>query len=130
MTENSAEGYTDDELKKILSGGVYVGASAAAYLTGRGFGKYLGFDTGRDIPVDAREEYVNHEMNRGITGCRRNCRQAFNHGESHELIPLDDKCEILSRLVDYHDRVLAGACTGLYAERARRARVRLDILPI
>lgn len=114
LTENSAEGYTDDELKKILSGGVYVGASAAAYLTGRGFGKYLGFDTGRDIPVDAREEYVNHEMNRGITGCRRNCRQAFNHGESHELIPLDDKCEILSRLVDYHDRVLAGACTGLY----------------
>lgn len=114
LTGQSAAVMTDEEIKKILSGGVYLNVSALEYLRSRGFGHLLGFSVGRQIPVDARERYTEHRINEGFVGGIRNCRQAFHGGDSYELIPENDGCETLSELIDYHGRQLCGCTCGIF----------------
>jgi len=104
----------DDEILRILSGGVYIDAPAVEYLTERGFGRYLGFKVEKNIPVDAREIYLDVPFNDGIAGGVRNCRQAFYFGDSYSLKPLSEKCQTIARLIDYHNRVLGECSVGLY----------------
>lgn len=110
----SAAVMDDEEILSLLSGGVYIDAPAVEYLTSRGFGKYLGFEVEKSIPVDAREEYTDVPFNEGIAGGVRNCRQAFYFGDSYSLKPLSRKCLTVARLIDYHDRVLGECSVGLY----------------
>lgn len=104
----------DDEIISILSGVVYLDAPAVRYLTERGFGELIGFAAGDSIAADAREKYSEDPLNDGITGGIRNCRQAFNAGDSFELLPLSGSCRVLTSLVDYHDNIIAAYASGLY----------------
>lgn len=114
LTGYAASVMSDEEITDILSGGVYLDVSALEYLRSRGFGDLLGFAVGEEIPVDAREQYVEHALNNGIVGGIRNGRQAFHKGDSFALIPLSENCETLSRLIDYHDRILCDCTCGIY----------------
>lgn len=114
LTGQAAAVLSDEEITRLLSGGIYLDASALEYLRSRGFGDLLGFAVGRHFPVDAREQYTDHPLNRGIVGGIRNCRQAFHSGDCYEMIPLSGDCQILSRLIDYHDRALCGCTCGIF----------------
>ncbi len=113
---------TDDEIRQLLSGGVYLDAGAAQYLTDRGFGGEIGFAVDRSIPVDARERYTDDPLNAGITGGLRNCRQAFHPGDSVAIIPQAPGCRVLAGLVDYHGQTLAPCTMGVF-ENALGGRV-------
>jgi len=114
LTGQAAAVMTDEEIRELLKGGVYLNGSALEYLCARGFGELLGFTAGEEIPVDAREQYVEHPINEGIVGGIRNCRQAFHKGDSVALIPQSPDCQIISRLIDYHNRELCECACGIF----------------
>lgn len=105
---------SDEEIKRLLSGGVYMDAEALQYINSRGFSGYTGFKVEKEYPVDAHEHYLDNYFNKGIAGGKRNCRQAFYPGESFGLIPTDEKAKILSELVDYHGEKMADCAMGIY----------------
>ncbi len=117
LNSQAAAVMDDEEILRLLSGGVYLNVSALEYLRERGFGDLLGFEKGRHFPIDAREQYTDHPLNEGIAGGIRNCRQAFHGGDSYELLPMSDNCTVLSRLIDYHDRELCGCTCGIFENR-------------
>ncbi len=110
----SAAVMSDDEIRRILSGGVYIDAPAVEYLHSRGFGELIGFKVEKCIPVDARELYIDVPFNEGIAGGIRNCRQAFYFGDSYSFVPMSDKCVTVAKLIDYHDRIVGDCSVGLY----------------
>lgn len=114
LTGRSVAVMTDSEIYRILSSGVYMDVHALRDLTARGFGAYLGFSAGQEIPIDAREQYTRDVINEGIYGGLRNGRQAFNSGDSFAIIKESMHSRVLSTLVDYHMKTLADCTTGLF----------------
>ena len=106
--------FSDSELTKLLSKGVLMDAGALEYLESRGLTYLTGFKKGKNIPVDAIESYCEHPLNEGIIGGRRNCRQAFNVGDSFEIIPVNEKAESVCKLIDYHGETLAECSLGIF----------------
>lgn len=117
LTGREATVMNDAELEVLLSGGVCLDAGAVDYLDKRGFGSLTGFSVWKKVPVDARELYTAHPINDGIENRIRNCRQAFNYGESVGLVPLSEECKTLSTLIDYHGKTLADCACGIYRNR-------------
>jgi len=114
LTGSQAAVMGDEEIRRLLSGGAYLDASAVRYLTGRGFGDWIGFAVGEEFPVDARECYTDDLINRDLVGGIRNGRQAFHPDDSFGLRPLDDRARVVARLIDYHKNELAPCTLGLY----------------
>ena len=110
--------WKDEEVLELLSGNVYMDAVALENLNSRGFGSLTGFGNIKEFPVDAREFYSEHKLNSDIQGGIRNCRQAFNKGDSYAFEPVYDKAETLAGLIDYHDKTLADCCLGIYENNA------------
>ena len=106
--------FSDEEIRELLTGGVYTNVSGLRELNERGFAPLTGFEAGAEYPVDARERYADCPMNAGIAGGVRNGRQAFHPDDAFALIPAAEGTETLSDLIDYHDRVLADCTLGLY----------------
>lgn len=104
----------DAEILELLKGGLVLDGGALTYINERGFGKYTGFEVMKEVPVDAREILVEDPVNEGMVGIVRNCRQAFNPGDSYALRSTQKAARVLSRLIDYHDRELADCASGLY----------------
>ncbi len=114
MKGQSAAVMSDEEIKNILSKGVYLNSSAIDYLHSRGFGENIGFTTAKQYPVDATECYTDHPINEGFFGGLRNCRQAFHGGDSFGFSMDSEKCEAVSKLIDYHDNVLTDCTCGIF----------------
>ena len=106
--------WSEDEMQTLLSGGVYLDGDALEDFNRRGYGAYTGFTRGAEYPVDARESYLPAAINSGIENGIRNCRQAFFHGESREIVPVAKEAVPLARLIDYHGTELASCCLGFY----------------
>jgi len=106
--------WTDNEIKELLSSGIYMDSAALDFFNERNFGDMLGFKTDKNIPIDAREAYTDHNLNEDIIGGIRNCRQAFNQGDSFSLTATSEKSQKLAKLIDYHDNTLADCCQGLF----------------
>lgn len=111
---NAVSTRTEDEARMLLSGGVYMDALALEVFDRMGLGSLTGFGKGGCIPVDAREKYLPHELNRGFEGGLRNCRQAFNPGDSFALVQTDPSAEALACLTDYHGGQLCPVSHGLF----------------
>lgn len=109
-----AKAYTDEELKKLLSGGLVLGPGALEYLNSRGFEEYTGFRVGEYHELDAIEMYTEDEMNEGLVGEIRNCRPVFGAADSFALIPVQEGARVLSKLVDYNNDEIAACASGLY----------------
>lgn len=109
-----AYSYDDGEILKLLSKSIYMDAGAVTYLNSRGFKNLIGFEVKREIPVDAREVYIEHKLNEGIKGGLRNGRQAFNKGDSFEFAPLNEKAEVLTKTIDYHHNVTSNCTLGVF----------------
>ena len=108
---------SDEEIRKILSNGIYSDAYALEVLNDRGFGAETGFKVEKEFPVDTRELYNAHPLNAKIEGGLRNCRQAFNFGESFGLVPTGEGAESLSSLTDYHGNTLSEVGLGIFENK-------------
>ncbi len=113
LTENESEMLSDHELMKMLSRGVYMDAASADVLFERGFGKYIGFRSGKSI-IEGREFYLPHEINEGVIGEYRNCRQAFYVGESRGIIKIEDGAEILASALSSGGVHICDAVMGVF----------------
>lgn len=111
-----------EKIEKLLTRGAYMDAYALTEISDRGYGELLGFKFGKEIPVDAREKYIQHPINKNIVGGIRNCRQAFHAGESISVSPTNIRAAVLSKLVDYFDQQLCDASLGIF-ENERGGRV-------
>ncbi len=117
LNEFSASSLSDNELKAVLSKGVYLDASALNVINSRGFSEYTGFDMGKEIPTDAIERYLPVSFNEGIEGKIRNCRQAFNFGPSVSIVPNSRYAIPICELVDYQGNKLADCSMGVFENK-------------
>ena len=86
--ERNVSRFTDDDLKKMLSGKLYVDGPAAAALCERGFEKYLG----------VRAEMVDFRYNRE-TNLATQCHYGISKSAGvPKLTLLDDKAEVMTEL--------------------------------
>jgi len=114
LTDRSTLAWTDDEIREAFTGGIYLDAGALDCLNAQGYSSYTGFKAGAVHPVDAREYYLPCKINDGIEKGIRNCRQAFNHGDSYGIIPDDASAEVIAKLIDYENADMDSCCIGMY----------------
>ena len=103
---------SDETLLELLSGGLYLDAAALDILHQRGFSQYLKVRTGKIFERDALEKTEAHELT--PLPYLRNMVQSFYGGVATALIPLADDVQILSRLVDFHQNVLADCGSAVF----------------
>ncbi len=103
-----------EEIIEALSAGVYMDAQALSRLNEMGYGKLTGFGVEGFVEKDATEEFVNHPLNVTFTGRRRDGRQSFWECPAAILTPLNEKSEILARMVDYGGKEITPCCMGVF----------------
>lgn len=104
----------EDEILKMLSSGVYMDAQALTRLNEMGYEKLTGFSVERFVENDCIEEFVNHPLNTGFIGRRRDGRQSFWKCPAEILNPLSGSVRILTRAVDYSGKEIAPCCMGVF----------------
>jgi len=114
LSDDCVLAFDRDEIRRILSGGVYMDAAALARLGAMGFGDLTGFETDRVLPIDSIERLADHPLNRPFAGRERDCRQSFYHLAATSLKRRDPGAEVLSTLVDYGGRETAGCASGIF----------------
>mgnify|MGYP000919092934 CR=1 FL=1 len=108
--------WTKEQLERRLAGGLYLPLDAAQAIIDRGYGEDLGFKIGKAVSKDARERFVDHPLNAGVAGFRRDMRQSFWGGDVIELEPMEG-AQILADAVDIPGRVVAKCVSGVYENR-------------
>ena len=102
-------------IEKILSGGVYMDASALNNLNEMGYGGLTGFEASDFLDKDCIEVFTAHPLNEGIpAGAQRNCYQAFNKGDAAVVSPASARCEILSHMRDYSGNIKSECAWGIF----------------
>ncbi|MCL1951449.1 MAG: hypothetical protein FWF60_01335 [Oscillospiraceae bacterium] len=113
LSGSSVKAMPAELIQKILSGGVYMDASALDHLNEMGYGELTGF---------ALKEYLDKDCIEVFDGLQRNCYQAFTRGDAAVIAPTNPSCEILSRMQDYSGNILSACSWGTF-ENARGGRV-------
>ena len=107
--------FSDAELKKILSGPVFLDASAVGVLRQMGYGDYVGFSIEKELPANAEtgEVYAAHPINRGFEGHKRVCSSIFCSG-STALLKAPANTEVLCSLVDDDGKTISDCSLGIW----------------
>ena len=105
--------FSDEEIRYILSRGVYMDADAADILCKMGFGKYIGFKKGDETVDDLSEVCLNHPLNKGIEGESRTCFSVFAKGKSYALIP-EKGAAVISNIQDVDRNVKYPCAMGCF----------------
>ena len=105
---------SDEQLRSVLSGGVYMDADALNAVNQRGFGELTGMTVESVQAEDCIEELTDHALNRPFAGRQRDCRQSFYHVPGYVLALKDDRAQSLARLVDYAGQVKSPVSMGLF----------------
>lgn len=113
LTGAAIRAFDAASLRRVLSGGVYLDATAAGELQALGYGELVGFSVGDGFPRDALEQLLPHPLNGPYAGRERDCRQSFWPHVAHGLIPAPG-AEPLARMVDYGRQLLAGCTLGVF----------------
>lgn len=111
LGEAEAAALSDETLMALFAKGLYLDAEALSVLCRRGFQRYVGFRPGAQFTRDAIESSLPHLFN--PMGFQVNIRQSFWGGVATALEPPSD-AQVLTRLVDYHDRLLAPCASGCW----------------
>jgi hypothetical protein len=106
----------DDQIRKILSQGVYMDAPALDLLNDRGFGKLTGFRTIRADTVDRMTEFLPHPLNGPFAGRQCDNRQSFVWWmvPAYLLEKTDPGAESLARLLDYSWQSVHECAMGVF----------------
>jgi hypothetical protein len=122
LTGDGVLALEEDEIRRMLAGGVYLDAPALQQLDELGYGDLIGFRVMGRQDVDGSELLLEHPLNGSFVGRHRNGRQSFYKCPAYFLEPLSEAAVPLARLVDYADDEIAPCCAGV-CENALGGRV-------
>lgn len=114
LSNETAYAMSDEDIRKILSGGVYMDALSLDILNKRGYGHLTGFALNGSKAEDCIEEFVSHPLNTSFAGCERNIRQSFYNIPAYFLQKTKDSSQTLSRLIDYEDKEVSDCTMGIF----------------
>ena len=112
-----ARAFSDDQIRHMLAGGVYLDAAALKILNRRGFGELTGFEPAETISVDAVEKMLDHHLNGPYAGRHCDARQSFFHTPAHLFRPTAEGAQSLSMLVDYGEKPFGRCALGVFENR-------------
>jgi hypothetical protein len=107
-----------DEIRKILSGGVYMDAGALSQVNEMGFGDLTGFRVVKSEKSDRIEKFTGHPLNGTFEGRERDNRQSFWNSPAFTLEKSDSTAQTLSYLIDYTGKKVASCTSGVYENKA------------
>ncbi len=94
---------TKNELKSVLSRGVYVNAAAVRYLCDIGFGEYVGCKAQYCNDNGLMEKFTDHKLNREAEGYIRDpFINFYGSVPVMSLVPTHDGCECVAKLITIH----------------------------
>lgn len=116
LTRGAIHVLGDDDLRAILSKGVYLDGPALDLLNERGFGKLTGFKTLRVDTVDRMTEFLPHPLNGPYAGRLCDNRQSFAWWmvPAYLLEKTDPGAESLARLLDYSWEPVHDCAMGIF----------------
>ena len=115
-SEYAVWSWTDEEAKRHLSKGLYLSDGAVAALVERGYGEYVGFTAGEELPMDLCASYVRHPLvdDRLVGKIRTSCA-SFLKGTAHALVPRDGAQ--VSEVGLVHGKVVAPCVAGTFVNK-------------
>ena len=108
---------SNEEITKLLSGGVYMDAEALQLLNKMGFGELTGFEVVGSDNVDRIEKFMSHPLNGQFTGCQRDNRQSFWKSAAYTLRKTNEKALSLSSLIDYSGKDVSDCASGTFENK-------------
>ena len=108
-----AEIFTDQELRRLLAGGVLMDVSALHVLWERGLGDLTGVRPGKSFDNGVWERFTDHPLNAPYAGDGRDCRLSFWSTHGWQLLPLHDSIGDLAHLIGY-DGSDQGTCLSTF----------------
>lgn len=114
FTGNAPYAFTDAELTRWLSKGVYLDGPALDALNEMGYGRLTGFTVKEYLIADCIEQLTDHVLNGAQRGRMRDSRQSFWKCPCASLEPSAAGAETLARAVDYGSGVKAACCMGVF----------------
>jgi hypothetical protein len=114
LSGDTALAFTDAEVRRMLSSGVYMDADALMRLNAMGYERLTGFAVERTLDHDCIEQFTDHPLNAGFVGRRRDGRQSFWRCPAAVFVPSAESCRSLARIIDYTHREVAPCCLGVF----------------
>jgi len=105
------------EIKKLLSGGVYMDAETLQQMNNMGFGDLTGFEITGSENKDRIEKFTGNLLNGDFAGRERDDRQSFWKSSAYSLRKTDQKAQILSGLIDYTGKEVSACTTGIFENK-------------
>lgn len=116
LTGDIAVTFDDAQIKKILSGGVYMDGEALGRLNEMGYGELTGFKIKAMRHHDTIEKFTAHHLNAKHEGFMRDTRQSFWKIPAYCLTPSAD-AKILSYPIDYTFAKIDECCSGVFENK-------------
>ncbi|MGV8092908.1 MAG: hypothetical protein AB2L24_13705 [Mangrovibacterium sp.] len=114
---NNVLALSKDEIKKLLSGGVYMDAETLKQLNKMGFGELTGFEVAGEELKDQTEKFTDHPLNGAFAGRERDNRQSFWYSPAYKLKKTNENAQILTKLIDYTGKETASCTTGIFENK-------------
>jgi hypothetical protein len=106
-----------DEIKNLLSGGVYMDAETLQQLNEMGFSELTGFEVVNSESKDRIEKFNNNPMNGDFAGRERDNRQSFWKSSAYTLKSTNENAKILSGLIDYTGQEVSACTMGIFENK-------------
>ncbi len=103
-----------EEIRALLSGGVYMDAETLMQLNEMGFGELTGFEVEGSETKDRIEKFTSHPLNGQFAGRERDNRQSFWKSTAYSLKMVSPKARTLAELIDYTGAAVAGCTLGIF----------------
>ncbi len=117
LGKNNVYALQKEEIRKLLSGGVYLDAGALQQLNDMGFGDMTGFEVTGQESRDRIEKFTNHPLNGSFAGRERDNRQSFWKSPAYSFRKTDKNAEILSALTDYSGAEVSSCTSGIFINK-------------
>lgn len=109
-------GFSEEELVKILSGGVMMDGAALHCLNSMGLSEYTGFAIRERKDKDTTELFTADPLNGKFAGWHRDCRPSFWGEAGYLLSPLTAESRVIAEAIDFTP-VNYGATSGAFENR-------------
>lgn len=103
-----------EEIRKLLSSGVYMTAEALQQINDMGFSDLTGFEIIGSETTDRIEKLVEHPLNGSFVGRLRDNRQSFWMTPAYTFKKTNKKAQVLSGLIDYTEKNVGECSMGIF----------------
>ena len=119
LTRPAVHVLSDEQVRDLLSKGVYMDGPALDLLNERGFGELTGFKTIRIDKVDRMTEFLSHPINGEYGGRRCDNRQSFVWWTypAYLLKKTDSEAQSVARLLDYSFEPVHDCSMGVFENK-------------